>query len=65
MVRLPLWNCGDSWIDVEDREMMVDYEQFSKMLLGTALEEAICRQKSSTLSQTFFQIDNTHRHISH
>jgi calmodulin len=27
-----------SIIDVEDTEMMVDYEQFSKMLLGTALK---------------------------
>ncbi len=26
-----------SVIDVEDTEMMIDYEQFSKMLLGTAL----------------------------
>mmetsp|Transcript_7686 Transcript_7686/g.13535 ORF Transcript_7686/g.13535 Transcript_7686/m.13535 type:complete len:691 (-) Transcript_7686:126-2198(-) len=28
----------NSIIDVEDREMMVDYEQFSRMLLGTALK---------------------------
>ena len=28
----------NSIIDVEDQEMMVDYEQFSRMLLGTSLK---------------------------
>lgn len=36
-VRNLIWNDRTNIIDVEDKDMLVDYEQFSKMLLGAAL----------------------------